>query len=547
MDTTASKSFFCVMLFLSALVAVSIGQGGPRMFMDPIVVERLARPGDVIKYTINMENQDEFNSLTLDVRIADITENVDGSYELVPAGTTTYSASRWLITSTSRLVVPPGSLRQVEVTLNVPRGVSGGLYAAIVFVPVTSEPAGDEDALGVTEFVFQMASFLEVVIQGTAIREEAYAASFDVGQAKDYGFLRGQVHDEALVFSASIFNQGNVHIVASGTLQIKTADGRTVARFPLGGGRGVILPGVTVALRTIVTRRLPPGEYIARSVVEYSRQRRPIVSEVSFVVEEAAVRTAAVEPADLARFFVDPPQVELSGRPGAFRSAVVELANRGVETIEIVSLVLPLVYDIFGDILPEEDRGEGPSWIELNPATFVLEPGRSRRIRLSAWLPQNEEGAYYADVVFRSSGDGAMVESGISLIILSGDDFVRRASLELLSIEDIGGALNVDYILKNEGNIHVNSSYEVALSKLIEQVILDTGQIIPAKSEQIARMSIPPDSFPVLPGAERMLSIMVPAELEQGDYELLLRMDYGSDEPLVVRTKLKIGGGQVDD
>jgi hypothetical protein len=546
MYTIKFRALLLVLFFLIGSSAALSQSDGPNFMMDPILVERVARPGDLIRYMINMENQDDFNPLVLDIKIADITERPDGSYELVPAGTTPYSASRWLKTNVSRIVVPPRSLREVEVTLNVPRGVSGGLYGAVVFIPVTAGPADEEEALGVTEFVFQMASFLEVVIQGTAIREEAYAAGFEVGLSKDYAFLRSQVGDGALVFSASVLNQGNVHIVTRGELQIKTIDNRTVARYPLGGGRGVILPGATVSLMTVVTRRLPPGEYIARAVVDYAK-RRPIVSEVLFVVEESGVKSDFIDASEMARFLVDPSEVEITGRPGAFKSAVVELTNRGEEPVEIVSKVLPLVYDIFGDLIPEGDRtSEALSWIELNPASFSIDPGKTRRIRLSANLPRESEGAYYADIVFRSTGTEAIVEGGLSLLVLSGESFTRKASIDLLSIQEIDGAINADFVLRNEGNIHLYATSEIALNRFFEQVILESGQILAARSEQMARMTIPLDNSPILPGADRLLSIMLPSELEAGQYEILLRLDYGGAEPATFRARFSIGGGQND-
>jgi len=58
-------------------------------------------------------------------------------------------------------------------------------------------------------------------------------------------------------------NKGNVHVVTRGEIVIRTADGRTVARYPLGGGRGIILPNATVALRSVITRKFPPGDYQA--------------------------------------------------------------------------------------------------------------------------------------------------------------------------------------------------------------------------------------------------------------------------------------------
>jgi len=48
---------------------------------------------------------------------------------------------------------------------------------------------------------------------------------------------------------------------------------------------------------------------------------------------------------------------------------------------------------------------------------------------------------------------------------------------------------------------------------------------------------------PILPGTKRIFSFMVPMSLEPGEYEILARVDYGGDEPSVVKTKFTVVGG----
>ncbi|OQX56845.1 MAG: DUF916 domain-containing protein, partial [Thermotoga sp. 4484_232] len=238
------KKLFFILVLLS-LSSIFIAQGGPSIRMDPILVERSVRPGDTFSYVLNVENADKFNPLILDVFVTDFVEDELGTYQLVSPGRTPYSAVKWMKVSPEKLTIPPGKTKTVEVTVSVPRGISGGLYGAVVF-RIHPEEGTEEGALGETVFEFQMASFLELVIKGTAQRLEAHAVSFKVEKSKKYMFLRQKVGENALVFTTTVLNQGNVHIFTKGLLILRTKQGRTVARMPLGGGRGVILPGAKV-------------------------------------------------------------------------------------------------------------------------------------------------------------------------------------------------------------------------------------------------------------------------------------------------------------
>src|SRR5690606_30660788 len=138
------------------------------------------RPGDQFSYLIYLANEDRFNPVTLDVDVADISEDTSGNYRLQPLGSTPYSLERIVRVEPRRLTIPAGATRTVEVTVQVPRGMTGGRYGAIVFT--IQGPADDpgEDAFASSNFLFRMTSFLELVLEGGALRREAYAASLDL-------------------------------------------------------------------------------------------------------------------------------------------------------------------------------------------------------------------------------------------------------------------------------------------------------------------------------------------------------------------------------
>lgn len=98
----------CAIIFL--LCSQAAAQEGAAVRMDPMLVERTVRPGDSFTYFIYLTNEDRFNPVTLDVQIADISEDATGSYRLQPVGSTPYSLERIVRVEPQRLTVQPASL-----------------------------------------------------------------------------------------------------------------------------------------------------------------------------------------------------------------------------------------------------------------------------------------------------------------------------------------------------------------------------------------------------------------------------------------------------
>ncbi len=536
------RYFLLIFSFIVLFSLLAAGQASSAGFrFDPILVERVARADEVVSYTINIDNEDQFNSITVEVSIADIAEDKRGLYQLRSPESTSYSLAPWAQVDTEKLKIPPGATRQIEVKVNVPRGVTGGLYGAVVLTLLPDKKQEDREALAGSQYYFQAASFIEIIIEGTALRQEAYADYFQVEPSSNIPLLRERVGDNALVFSLGVANEGNVHIVTWGTLLIQTAEGRTVGRYPLGGGRGVIIPNATVELRSIITQPLPPGDYRARAIIEYGGGR-PIVTEVDFTVVEDKIVQEIKEENNLARFLVEPEEVDLQLRAGAFNVVVLELENRGTESINLTTEIAALEYDDYGDLIPSGKREAGPVWFEVTPGKISLDPGEKRRVRLSLRPPRNAAGAYYADIIFKSEDSGVHTESGVSVFAYVGTEIRKKGVMGITEIQETPEALELDLYFANEGSIHLQPQIQVVLNQLHPQMVAEDGQIIGPWSETVATVKLPATN-PVLPETRRLFNFYIPTQLEPGDYELLIRADYGGDEPEILRLKFHVQGG----
>ncbi len=533
-------------LIMGILLVGETGAQSPSLALDPLLIERSVKAGEALSYYISIQNENPFQPITLEMAPCDITEDINGTYHLAPPGTSNFSLAEWVTVEPQVMTIPPASERLVSVMVKVPRGISGGRYGAIAISP----KAGAAYSLGESEqapFKFQMASFLELQISGGAMRREAFVSDMSVRPSSDLPIIRQQVGDGAIVYSAELTNAGNVHIIARGNLMIQTEEGRTVARYPIGGGRGLILPEETVALRSVTRPNLPPGQYRARAIIDYGGSR-PAVADVAFSVTESNIEGRTENTKPLSRLVVEPGELEVTAKAGAFSSSIVELTNRGADPIEVDSRILPLAFSPQGEFLPEEERGEVPDWVEVSPSNFSIDPGRTKRVRLSMRPPKDANGGYYYDIIFRSASEEATVESGSSVLLFVGNEVTKQGQLEITGINREAEVAIVDALFTNVGNYHVYTTVDFALRKVFPQYEEEeTGKIVPRRTETITTISLPLDTTPVLPNTSRALSFQVPAALEPGEYEILIRVDYGGEEPAVMGLILNIEGSNGSD
>lgn len=506
-----------------------------------MLVERTVSPGSSVSYVVCVQNEDPFEPITLSVSIADVFEDVNGVYILQETGTSPFSLSSWVNFEPKVVTVPPAGEGEIWVTVSVPRGVTGGRYGAIVLEPY-EDPRSHVHEL-TAPFTFRMASYIELTIAAGTLQREAHISNFSLQPSCEWPAFRRMVGDEALVFTAEVSNVGNVHVVTRGTISIQTEEGRMVARFPLGGGRGVILPDSTVALQSVLRRALTPGKYTAWAIIEYGG-RRPAVSEISFTITESDIQAQEASAEPLAHFTVDPEEIDVIVRPGALSNTILEITNRGSEPIQVDSRIVPLAFSLAGEILPEEERGESPDWITLNPASFTVDPGRSRRVRLMVRPPRDAVGGHYADLILTSKGEAGTTETGASILVFAGDEIKKSGTVEVADVWQEGDSIYCDVLFTNTGNYHVSVGLDFVLRRVHEGYIdEETGRVVPRSTEALASLTLPPGVNPVLPGTQRAFSFQIPAALERGEYEIALRADYGGAEPALTQLAFIIEEG----
>ncbi|MEJ5229513.1 MAG: hypothetical protein WHT65_05885 [Pseudothermotoga sp.] len=537
-----------LLIFLIANLAFS--QGTFSLRLDPMVVTKNVSQGDKFSYNIFLENADEFNPVGIEVLVADVVQDIEGNYNVAQAGTTNYSAAKWIKVSPATFTLQPAGGQIITVEVTVPRGIVGGRYAAIVFriVPPSQKPEVLPEAMGIAaQFQFQLPSFLELVVEAGRKRMEAYATEIEVQKITEIPSLAEimqTVGKDANVFSATVVNKSNIHVEVTGELTIKTKEGRTIAKMPLGAGRGVILPEAKVKIRSITLQQLPAGTYTAKGVIYYGGHR-PAIIETQFTIEEGSAKISQTKASEAPMFYIEPGNIELKALPGTFRSTTVQITNRGQQAADITTFVYPLEYDEYGELVPIEERTKAPEWVEINPGSFQLKPNQSRRIRITANPPKEALGGYYFDIVFSSATEAIKTEFGANLLVYVGSDetIVKKLTADFQLIKLTESGLEIDLMVKNDGTVHLLPSITIGVEKRIPPKEEESGIILPATTQRLATASYTEET-PILPGTERFFGVAMPIQLEPGEYDIVARIDFGANEPILLRGTIKIEGGE---
>ncbi|AEH50597.1 COG1470 family protein [Pseudothermotoga thermarum] len=541
------KKLFLIIFILAALVY--LGQGTFNVRFDPIIVRKTAFAGDKISYDLFIENADPLNPIDVEVSVQDVIQSTYGSYQIAPAGSTSYSAAKWIKVEPNKLRIPPSSTRKITVEVSIPRGVQGGRYASIVLTllpPYQEGTTSQEDATRFAyQFKYQIPSFLELTIEGIRKKLEAHVINFEVAKIADipeFHAYKEVVGTNATLYMVSVLNNGNIYVNVSGEINIKSQTGRVVAKYPI--ATGTVLPGTTVKLPTITGRQLQPGNYNVRIILSYGGHR-PTILETTMTVSGEELQVKEISPAEVVLLYVEPGNVEIKSIGGSTRSATVEVVNNSKVSLDVTADIYTLKYDILGDLLPLEERSKAPDWISVSPGSFQLKPGQSRRIRVMVSPPKDiREGGYYYDVIFTAKTEAVKSEYGLNLLVYVGsEDKINQELVGDLAVTEITeSSLDVDVYLKNTGNYHAIPSVTLGILRIIPERE-ENGMIIPSTTQTIATATYSGE-VPILPGEERIFGVQIPFPASPGEYEVVARITYGTEKSLEVRKRFKLAGGE---
>lgn len=382
-----------VFFTLTALARLTIEVEAQSFLVTPTIVELEVFPGEKKNFVLRVINA-SLEEQSFRVYLRDLILEKDGNLGFPLPGSSRWSGASWIKIEPSEFILAPQHGTEIACKLYVPRGETGGRYAAIIVEP-TQKPAPLRDRI-IPKVHYRIATLILLTVHGGKLEEKVQISEIKVIPSE-----KGKT--EVMV---SLRNEGNVHLRGEGKVIVKDANGRRWAEVTLEAGRGMILPQGERNFKGVLEKSLPPGEYTVEAIMEYrrtNRQRKSLVrKQTSYVVEEAFTEPSEELPV---KFSVQPSSLNVSLPPGAKRFFILEVLSKEEVPVEVrvtlkdVALSSGEVTFNESETLPQSCAG----WIEIEPNQFYLQPNQEQKLKLSITVPQHAQGKYYAELTIEAS------------------------------------------------------------------------------------------------------------------------------------------------
>ncbi len=547
-----------VLIGLVAIFAMACSHAGAQISLSftPMLLEVTGAPGSVRTFEVIMVNESKVATGDFLIYTADLAQKPNGDYEVVDVGRSDYSCAKWIKLSADKASVGPSEAFAVKGTMTVPRGASGGRYAAVVFELIPEERKGDP-ALASSTFVQRFATVVELTIPARHVQKRLDVTGFSITHAREKPAYASMYGKDAIILSAEARNEGDIHVFAQGRMILRDAAGKRLIEIPLGSGRGIVLPGATINLGSVLPGGLAPGEYITDISVKYGGMR-PATAKVPFSVGESGTEVTKMETtAVIAPFSVDPDQLDLSGIAGATVARPLIIENRSDQAIRVEGRVATLAFDDAGELILDDVESSTPScadWIEVKPDVVEIRPRARQVVRMMLSIPKGESGGKYANVIFTATpveADESAIsdapawsgESGTVVFLKVGKEFETIGELAPITIDDGGPSVGTVFgtVFKNTGTIHVKPRASLALKKrIMPESVPGIEYVGPGSLIDVHSLDLGEEVNVVLPGGVRAFDVALSGQLEPGDYVVEFLVHYGGKSPLYVMREFTV-------
>lgn len=276
---------------------------------------------------------------------------------------------------------------------------------------------------------------------------------------------------------------------------------------------GRVLPGCSVRMEELLPQNLLSGKYqLEAELLDGGRviNRRTFAIEVDsedFPAQEVKVKQAG------GGIYVSPAQIELSQARGGQRRLGVEFKNTSTSarTISLAAL---------------SDQGKTLTNVIVQPETFTLSAGRSRKVSLTLRTKSNiEQPVEFGTLQIKSSdATQQFANTGtVALAIILGQTKEPNISLQPLRFVPDSKYPCFRTVVQNQGRVHVP---------------LDARLLIASESGQ-RRVLTGGFGRWLLPGESANLEFRLDRELTAGNYQIMCELENGQ-EPIVKKQAISV-------
>jgi hypothetical protein len=352
--------------------------------VQPLKMQIQVVPGKMIPRELFLENRSKDVTESISLRLVDVTQDPNGMWRDFAPGDPNVAALElrscrsWLSLDTDRVDLEPLQRVPVRFRIQVPPGVNGYYFAAIL----AQSEARVTDVAGYTSLmVLQYVVPVIIEVQGRIVRHEVELT--DVGL--EFQMQMG-MRPSATLATMDIENKGGTYSRLVGMTRIWRQFGghwkwEADAKFLDTG----IIPGAKLHLRQDVGRALPSGAYRVQGfLIVDGRRAGQTQKEFSFAGDPRVVISGADAALEL-----DPMEQYVQIIPGATRMAFITVVNPAEEPV-VVNADVMLPEHMFSAVSARGVKGEDygcANWVSVDPPQFTLRGHERRNLRLTARMP----------------------------------------------------------------------------------------------------------------------------------------------------------------
>jgi hypothetical protein len=387
-----------------AIVLLAGSSAFGQFLVQPIRVQAAVQPGRKGPVELNLENLSRATTETVGLRILDVTQDVNGLWDEIERDepgidrANLRSCMEWLRLEKDSVQLGPGGRETVRVIVEVPPGMRGYYFAAIM---ARSAPRIQEVEGIATTTILEYLVPVILEVQGRPVRHEV--------ALKDVGLEYQQqttTKPAATLVTIDVENGGGTYSRLRGLTRIWGQWGGhwrkiTEAQFADLG----IIPGAKLHLRQDVGRPLASGKYKVEGFLYVDGQRSGLIQKEFDFVGDPRMRNqgTGTDALDL-----QSKDILVEAAPGGVRVSSLPVANASEEAVT-VTVQVSLPEHMSGTVNARGVAGESfgcSDWVTVEPQQFSLNGYGRQNLRLVARMPNPPAVAlpnYYAIITLKAT------------------------------------------------------------------------------------------------------------------------------------------------